>query len=239
MKRITTVLSCLLLPLLAFADETDNKHVLPSLQPQTGCPCYLLTEDEVSTQLTSVGLTPVGPDDPIDFLDPRQRIDPIDPIKPIDPCLRYPEAASEPVLADIEVNVDPIYIGGVMYRLTKADFLPTHRLDYLYSPCSLPEPVWVLTGYVAKIPVTGDAGQELNFEISGRSGTTDMELEAICGDFRESDSGNKYFISKTMSTNQTCQRMHLAFTFADEIGLPVFNSGPASIELNVIITESF
>ncbi|WP_281559079.1 hypothetical protein [Thalassomonas sp. RHCl1] len=243
MKIINIAISWLFLPLFAFANGANSEL----LQPQTGCPCYLSKNAGAEARLASVGLTPVGPDypgGPIDIIDPREQII---PIEPIDPCLPYPVVAPEPVLAAIDVNAEPIYIGGVMYKLTKADFIPVYRVDYIYRPCSIPQPVWVLTGYKTTIPVDGDYGQELHFEISGRSDGTEMALQASCGDFSASDSGSKYFISKTMSTNQSCQSMKLTFTFDGDSGLPqpvsadnkLSSAGPALIELNVIIAESF
>ncbi|WDD99072.1 hypothetical protein [Thalassomonas actiniarum] len=246
MKILNIAISWLFLPLFAVANEADTELLL---QPQTGCPCYLLKTDNMQAQLASVGLTPVGPDypgDPIEIIDPREQII---PIEPIDPCLPYPVMAPAPISAEVEAYAEPIYIGGVMYKLTKADFTPVYRVDYIYHPCSIPEPVWVLTGYQTTIPVDGDYGQELHFEISGRSDGTEMALQASCGDFSASDSGSKYFISKTMSTNQSCQSMKLAFTFDGDSGLPqpaladsklsLNSAGPALIELNVIIAESF
>ncbi|WDE11874.1 hypothetical protein [Thalassomonas haliotis] len=246
MKIIKFAISWLFLPLFAFAGENSNEFLL---QPQTGCPCYLLKADKTQPQLASVGLTPVGPDypgEPIDIIDPREQMI---PVEPIDPCLRYPVAAPEPVLAEMDIYVEPIYIGGVMYKLTKADFTPIYRVEYIYRPCSIPQPVWVLTGYKTTIPVNGDYGQELHFEISGRSDGTEMALQASCGYFSASDSGSKYFISKSMITNQSCQSMQLTFTFDGDIGLPQpvsagsdlspSSSGPALIELNVIIAEGF
>ncbi|WDE05416.1 hypothetical protein SG34_000235 [Thalassomonas viridans] len=246
MKIISLVISWLFLPVLAFAHETSNEAYL---LPQTGCPCYLIKAEEAQAQLASVGLTPVGPDypgGPIEIIDPGEQLI---PIEPIDPCLPYPVVAPEPELTEVETYVDPIYIGGVMYKLTKADFTPVYRIDYIYRPCSIPEPVWVLTGYKTTIPVNGDYGQELNFEISGRSDGTEMALQARCGDFSAADSGSKYFISKTMVTNQTCQSMQLTFSFDGGGNLPQpvaagaeplgSSYGPSLIELNVIIAEAF
>jgi len=244
-------LAGLLFPGLAFAGEISEKQAFNTLQPQTGCPCYLVKDAETDKQVASVGLTPIGPDypgGPGDYINPGEQLV---PIEPIDPCLPYPILLPEPEAesAQLEAYVEPIYIGGVMYKLTKADFTPVYRIDYIYRPCSIPEPVWVLTGYKTTIPVDGDYGQELNFEISGRSDGTEMALRASCGDFSATDSGSKYFISKTMTTNQTCQNMQLNFTFDGGIDEPVpasmsdalmqASSGPSLIELNVIIAEAF
>lgn len=131
-------------------------------------------------------------------------------------------------------GLDPIYIGGAMYNLSLGDFTPKYEPVTLYPPGNCGDPVTInkLVGYNANVRVDGDVGQELIFDISGRSGTKVMTLNASCGSFAQSDTGDKYVISGRKVTNGSCTNMTLDFSTTSAI--------PASsIDLNVLIAEPF
>jgi len=133
-------------------------------------------------------------------------------------------------LAGIEQAVDPLYIDGVLYQLSKEDFTPIYISHYIQAGRERIR-VEKLVAYTLSIPVYGDIGQELIFDINGRSDGYAMELSASCGTFSASDSGDKYVISKRMTTEQSCTSMRLSFT--------VSGSPPPSIELSILIAEAF
>ncbi|TMN94154.1 hypothetical protein [Pseudoalteromonas sp. S558] len=125
----------------------------------------------------------------------------------------------------------PIYVGGARYTLNKSDFNPVYSTRVIYRPCLIDEPIIIntLVGYEVTFPVDGDYGQNLFFDINGRSNKS-MNLAASCGTFNASDSGNKFVISKQQNTAQSCKNMKLKFTFPS-------NSAPATIDLTVTISE--
>ncbi|WP_281559078.1 hypothetical protein [Thalassomonas sp. RHCl1] len=128
-----------------------------------------------------------------------------------------------------QLALDPIYINGVIHKLTKADFVPVYKTIYYDNPCL--GAIRRFVGYKTSIPVIGDYGQNLVFELSGRSAKS-MKLTASCGNFSGTDTGSKYVISKSMSTNQTCENMVLEFSVDDY-------QQSSTIDLNVLIAESF
>lgn len=134
-------------------------------------------------------------------------------------------AAAKPMLLS-----EPIYVGGARYTLNKTDFNPIYISRVIFDHCRA-EPIIinVLVGYEVTFPVDGDYGQNLFFDINGRSNKT-MNLAASCGTFNASDSGNKFVISKQQNTAQSCRNMKLKFTFPS-------NSAPATIDLTVTISE--
>lgn len=126
---------------------------------------------------------------------------------------------------------DPIYVGGARYTLNKSDFNPVYSTRVIYRPCRGDDPIIIntLVGYEVTFPVDGDYGQNLFFDINGRSNKS-MQLAASCGTFNASDSGNKFVISKQQNTAQSCRNMKLKFTFPS-------NSAPATIDLTLTISE--
>ncbi|WP_281559071.1 hypothetical protein [Thalassomonas sp. RHCl1] len=152
---------------------------------------------------------------------------------PIDEChIINDQPQPLPELGQTSAALEPIYIGGTLYQLDKGDFTPVIRDTYYRDPCTgktylIP----VVVSYTATIPVSGDVGQELIFNINGDTAGKVMKLTASCGAFSASDLDDKYSISKRMSTNQTCSSMKLT--------LDVTSSQPASIDLNVLIAETF
>ncbi|WDE05408.1 hypothetical protein SG34_000195 [Thalassomonas viridans] len=139
----------------------------------------------------------------------------------------------EPELAQVNAVLEPIYIGGVLYQLDKADFTPVYNERWLFPPCD-GEPILIktLAGYTVNIPVDGDYGQNLIFDINGRSDGKVMSLTTTCGSFTATDSGDKYIISKQMNTNGSCTNMELKFSFTS-------STPPALIDLSVLIAEVF
>ena len=132
--------------------------------------------------------------------------------------------------AEIEQAVDPLYIDGVLYQLSKEDFTPVYISHYIQAGRERIR-VERLVAYTLSIPVYGDIGQELIFDINGRSDGYAMELSASCGTFSAGDSGDKYVISERMATEQSCTSMRLSFA--------VSGSPPPSIELSILIAEAF
>ena len=131
--------------------------------------------------------------------------------------------------AQIQASMTPVYINGVRYQLSKNDFTPIYKQKILDAQCGT---VNVLTGYEINIPVEGDNGQTLIFDINGRSDGKVMNLNASCGSFTASDSGDKYVISKTMATNHSCTELVLKFDFDNVVPPPV-------LDINIQIAEVF
>ncbi len=116
--------------------------------------------------------------------------------------------------AEVQQVATPIYIGGVRYSVAKSAMTPVYRERYLPPrPCLDDEPRLVRTfvGYKISIPVDGDYGQSLFFDISGRA-TTEMGLKVNCGSFAATDNGNKFIISQQQVTNYSCRSMDIELT---------------------------
>ncbi|WDE11880.1 hypothetical protein [Thalassomonas haliotis] len=147
------------------------------------------------------------------------------------PIMKEPELKSG--LGEINAYVAPIYIGGVLYQLDKTDFTAIYNERWIFPPCG-EDPILIktLAGYTINIPVDGDYGQDLIFDINGRSDGKVMTLTASCGNFTATDSGDKYIISKQMNTNGTCSNMKLKFSFTS-------STPPGQIDLSVLIAEVF
>lgn len=127
-------------------------------------------------------------------------------------------------------SAPPMYVNGVRYTVNKSNFTPAYHIRYIDIGCELIE-IKTLIGYSMILPVVGDNGQQLNFDISGRS-NKNMTLKASCGSFSATDSGTKWVISRQTYTNQSCDAMKLDFTFSD--------SAEASyIDMSLLITENF
>lgn len=129
------------------------------------------------------------------------------------------------------VHVEPIFVGGARYTLNKSNFNPVYETRVILFPCPYYESrhVTVLVGYEIIFSVDGDFGQDLLFDISGRSNKS-MKLKAACGSFSASDSGTKWVISKSKNTNYQCKTMHLEFSFGN-------STVPSYIDLNISISE--
>ncbi|KZN57497.1 hypothetical protein N473_06325 [Pseudoalteromonas luteoviolacea CPMOR-1] len=128
------------------------------------------------------------------------------------------------------VQPQPIYIGGSRYTLNKSNFTPIYETRTIFEPCSYEPIVYrVLTGYEATFAVDGDFGQDLFFDISGRSNKS-MTLKASCGSFSASDSGTKWVLSKSQNTARSCRQMTLKYTFSN-------SAAPSYIDLNIMISE--
>lgn len=134
------------------------------------------------------------------------------------------------LLSETQGNIDPLYIDGVLYQLTRADFTPVSISYYIQAGRERIR-VERLVAYTLTIPVYGDIGQELLFDINGRSDGHNMNLTVSCGTFSASDSGDKYVISKRMITAQSCTSMKLSFA--------VSGSPPPFIDLRILIAEAF
>ncbi|MFC3033725.1 hypothetical protein ACFOEE_14470 [Pseudoalteromonas fenneropenaei] len=158
-----------------------------------------------------------------------------------EPYIRYAERqeteelkfSPEQILAAVTMqSVDPIYIGGARYALNKSKFTPVYRTRTIFDPCRHEEPIIInqLAGYEVSFPVDGDFGQQLYFDISGRSDRS-MSLNVSCGSFSGSDSGDKFVVSKSQNTGGTCKSMTVKFSF------PAGTAAPTYIDLNLMISE--
>ncbi|WP_281559075.1 hypothetical protein [Thalassomonas sp. RHCl1] len=141
-----------------------------------------------------------------------------------------PGLMQEALFAGIETAAEPIYIDGVLYQVTESDFTPIYISHYIQAGRERIR-VERLVAYTLTIPVYGDIGQELIFDINGRSDGHNMNLTASCGTFNASDSGDKYVISSRMTTAQSCTSMKLSFA--------VSGSPPPFIDLSILIAEAF
>ncbi|WDE11879.1 hypothetical protein [Thalassomonas haliotis] len=140
------------------------------------------------------------------------------------------QALTEQEYVTQAVVAEPIYIGGTLYRFSKENFTPVYEYVEYQTPCELIR-IRKLVAYTATIPVYGDNGQQLIFDINGRSDGKVMTLTASCGSFSATDSGDKYVMFKQMATNQSCSSMELTFAASGaEAGM---------IELSVLIAEVF
>lgn len=126
----------------------------------------------------------------------------------------------------------PIYIGGARYTLNKSNFTPFYKTRVIFEPCAGREPITVntLAGYEATFAVDGDFGQDLYFDISGRSNKS-MRLSVSCGSLNASDSGTKWVISKKQNTGGSCKAMKVKYSFSN-------STAPSYIDLNVTISET-
>ncbi|WDD99077.1 hypothetical protein [Thalassomonas actiniarum] len=145
-------------------------------------------------------------------------------------CAAAPLVLEHELFADIEQAAEPIYIDGVLYQLTKSDFTPIYISHYIQAGRERIR-VERLVAYTLTIPVYGDIGQELIFDINGRSDGYAMDLSVSCGTFSAGDSGDKYVISSRMTTEQSCTSMRLSFA--------VSGSAPSFIDLSILIAEAF
>ncbi len=114
------------------------------------------------------------------------------------------------VQAKIATSATPVYIGGVRYQINQTQMSPLYRYNWVpVPPPHLSERCWQsVDGLVIQLPVDGDAGQRLMFDISGRSGTAGV-LNVSCGSFNGSDRGEKYVISTTQITGGSCRILRL------------------------------
>ncbi|WP_281559074.1 hypothetical protein [Thalassomonas sp. RHCl1] len=140
------------------------------------------------------------------------------------------QAQVEQEYATQAVVADPIYIGGTLYRFSKENFTPVYEYVEYHTPCEVIR-IRKLVAYTATVPVYGDNGQQLIFDINGRSDGKVMTLTASCGSFSATDSGDKYVMFKQMATNQSCTAMELTFAAS--------GAEAQMIELTVLIAEAF
>lgn len=135
--------------------------------------------------------------------------------------------------------VDPIYINGVKYTLDLArDLNVTTVRDILQAPWR--HGFWDLDGHCAnrhefwdddcrledlqqqyhldavyeasaRIPVSGDNGQLLNFDVFGKIDNAVAWFSVRCGSFREIDISDNIIISKTERTTFPCDEIQVYF----------------------------
>ncbi len=125
--------------------------------------------------------------------------------------------------------VEPIYIGGMRYRISTAQMTPQYRYYRAHPPRQ--DADWVCfrrhVGYRLQLPVSGDAGQPLFFDINGRSDSS-VTLNVSCGSFTGTDQGNKFLISGQMATGGSCRSLDLELKNSNAV---------ATAELTVMISE--
>lgn len=124
---------------------------------------------------------------------------------------------------------DPIYIGGMRYRINTSQMTPQYRYYRAYPPQQGAD--WVCfrrhLGYKLQLPVAGDAGQPLFFDISGRSDNS-ATLTVSCGSFNGADQGDKFLISRQMVTAGSCRTLDLELKNGNAV---------TTAELSVMISE--
>lgn len=130
---------------------------------------------------------------------------------------------------DTEQNVvlqaaEPIYIGGARYALTQAQL--TASFGEFMGPCN--HLYRWFKGYQLEIPVYGDYGEHLFFDISGRA-SAELNLTVSCGNFSASDRGSKFVIAQTEATRHSCQSLKLVFSGN--------HASPPEVNLIIAITE--
>lgn len=123
----------------------------------------------------------------------------------------------------------PIYVGGVRYSINNSMMTPFYRTRVIPPRCPNDEPIYIqqFAGYRAVIPVDGDSGQNLFFDIVGRA-SADMTLKVTCGNFSATDSGNKFVISTRQSTGGTCREMQVELTT---------NTPNPTVDLSIMLSE--
>lgn len=106
--------------------------------------------------------------------------------------------------------VAPVYIGGVRYQINQTQMSPIYRYNWVpVPPPHLSDRCWQsVDGLAIQLPVDGDAGQPLMFDISGRSSAEGV-LNVSCGRFSATDKGYKYLIFATQITGGSCRVMRL------------------------------
>lgn len=159
---------------------------------------------------------------------------------------------------------DPVYIGGVKYTLDLATDLNVttirailqnpgrygyHRLDgychdiydFWDDDCRLEElkqQYHIDAVYEAsvRIPVSGDEGQLLNFDVFGKIDNAVAWFSVRCGSFREIDISDNIIISQTERTSGTCDEIRVYFKPRRP-----FNYRDPTLKgfLSIIISESF
>lgn len=128
-----------------------------------------------------------------------------------------------------------IEIGGEKHSLSENDFTKLYNEVEKYCVGYPVEIIHQLVGYEIDIPIYGDVGQELFFDISGRS-SVNMMLSTTCGTYQAGDSGNKFVISTNSITKGTCTSLNVKLNFNPYV-YSIFNKQPPSFNLNIMITE--
>ncbi|ODB35628.1 hypothetical protein BB427_03240 [Pseudoalteromonas sp. BMB] len=128
-----------------------------------------------------------------------------------------------------------IYIDGARHKLDKSNFTRIYHVGS-GNDCDWGGigPVGILEGFEVTVPVDGDGGQDLYFDINGRS-NQHMELSISCGSFDASDSGTKWAISREQKTDGSCRSMHVKVMFPS----PGTWFDESSFELSMIISTGF
>ncbi|MCO7199688.1 hypothetical protein [Pseudoalteromonas sp. OANN1] len=115
-------------------------------------------------------------------------------------------------------NIEPIYVGGARYELLNYFFEPIHATRYeKYGSEGKYRLVKYIVGYEMTIPVDGDFGQELIFDVSGYA-SKDAKLSVSCGSFSGSDFGTRYYITKRISTGGSCKTMKVRLDGPEQYG---------------------
>ncbi|TMN35350.1 hypothetical protein [Pseudoalteromonas sp. S2755] len=111
-------------------------------------------------------------------------------------------------------SVEPVHVGGARYPITADDMQPLYETEMIFDRCFMTEPqyVQVFRGFEMNLPVAGDYGQDLIFEVTGRVGRA-LDLSVTCGlgehTFTLRDSGTKLLVSRRLNTYGTCSNMHI------------------------------
>lgn len=120
----------------------------------------------------------------------------------------------------LQKALEPIYIGGARYKLNISDFtrvrIPRNQIQFYY---------WI------NIPVYGDVGQELFFDVFGRTGDVqNLPISVSCGTYNDGEWGHEYVMSKSMYTDGSCNIFKVEFRrFGGDLN--------SNLELNVLISE--
>lgn len=135
--------------------------------------------------------------------------------------------ASQPfsTQATLVNSTAPVYVGGVRYSINASQMRPIYRYNWVPVPPPHQSGMcWqTIDGLTIDIPVDGDAGQVLLFDISGRL-NHDSSLTASCGAFSGSDQGNKFVIQRQQVTGGSCRTMRLQLrpaTLSSDVNLTV------------------
>ncbi len=144
----------------------------------------------------------------------------IDPQMIVCNAPQLPAGAQQAQHAAVLQAAEPIYVGGARYVVTQAQLTPS--FGEFIGPCH--HVYRWFKGYQLEIPVYGDYGEHLFFDISGRS-SAELNLTVSCGNFSASDRGTKFVIAQTEATRHSCQSLKLVFS----------GNHPSPPEVNLII----
>lgn len=137
---------------------------------------------------------------------------------------QLPAGATQTEHATVLQAAEPIYVGGARYAITQAQLTPS--FGEFMGPCN--HVYRWFKGYQLEIPVYGDYGEHLFFDISGRA-SAELNLTVSCGNFSASDRGTKFVIAQTEATRHSCQSLKLEFSGN--------HASPPEVNLIIAITE--